>query len=143
MLAQVKLKSKGELEVMSPECKTILYAEDDRGLRRAVACELREHSYEVFEAKDPDQAISALKQQDFDMVLLDLVMPEHDVKGGEKVVQFMRDSGIHTPVLLLTAFGYNGPAERAMRTYPGLIKGVLTKTFDPIELLHLIEQTLA
>jgi len=123
--------------------EAVLYADDDRGLRRAIADDLRDEGYDVFEAKDPEQAKAALSEQEFSVILLDLVMPEHNVNGGEEVLKFMRDRQIETPVLLLTAFGYNGPAETVRQQYSDLVMGILTKSFESVEVSNAVSELLS
>jgi CheY-like chemotaxis protein len=92
----------------------------------------------------PEQAIEILdenKDTPFDAVILDLVMPENNPKGGEEVLQFLRNQDDEhkrktpTPVIIATAWGYNGPAQRAKAVYPEAVKAILTKTFALKELL--------
>jgi CheY-like chemotaxis protein len=118
--------------------KRILFAEDNPEDRIPVAKYLRNKDWDVTEVFDPEQAIEILKEnkdKPFDVVILDLVMPENNPKGGEQVLRFIRSQDKHqrrqtpTPVILATAWGYNGPAQRAKAVYPEAVKSILTKTF--------------
>ena len=101
---------------------------------------LRSKGWNVTEVFDPEQAIELLKENEdtpFDAVILDVVMPEDNSEGGEEVLAFIKkqDAGKRrTPVILATAWGYNGPAERAKAAYPEAVKATLTKTFALKEL---------
>jgi CheY-like chemotaxis protein len=118
----------------------ILFAEDNAEDRIPVARYLRGQGWDVTEVFDPMQAIETLvenKDTPFDAVILDLVMPENNPKGGEEVLEFMKkqEGGKPpTPVILATAWGYNGPAQRAKAVYPTAVKAILTKTFALKEL---------
>lgn len=121
---------------------TILYAEDDRGVRMAVTAELEAQGHVVVEVFNANMARQALTEETFDVILLDLAMPEYDQKGGERVLAFMKEEGIMTPVLLLTAFGHNGLAEAAKRAHPDVVAGILHKTFDPTDVVTAIDKVL-
>jgi len=61
-------------------------------------------------------------------------MPEDNPKGGERVLKTIKEIDLKhnrtTPVILATAWGYNGPAQDASAIYPAAIKTVLTKAFS-------------
>jgi len=120
--------------------KKILYAEDDRGLRCAVAARLRKEGHRVWEVHNGKLAQEAMLQEEFDIILLDLVMPSNDPKGGQKVLRFMKENAINTPVWILTAFGHNGLASEAKRTYEAVIEGILPKTFDPGDVVDVVNK---
>ena len=78
----------------------VLYAEDEQALSMAVAEILKMEGYEVHAVHDGDAASSALESGFFDIVVLDVMMPGKD---GFEVLASMREKGIMTPVLMLTA----------------------------------------
>jgi len=123
---------------------TVLFAEDNPGDRIPIVDYLEARGYEVIPVVDPQQAIKCLDKYEsaIDVLVLDLAMPDNNPEGGEQVLRFMRDSTppIPTPVIIASAFGYNGPAERAKATYPEVWRATLTKTFLPAELLTEIEK---
>jgi len=128
---------------MSKDSLTVLFAEDNPDNRIPVACDLRNEGFDVVEVFNPKQAMMALAEMDFDLVILDLVMPESNPHGGEQVLKFMKGEKIRTPVILATAWGYNGPALRATDVYPAVVKSILTKSFSSEELLEAINAALA
>src|SRR6185369_14486927 len=71
---------------------------------------LLESSYAVTTAESGHAAIRALEESPFDAVLLDLMMP---VMDGAAVKREMDTRGIHTPVIIVSAFA--DVAERAAR----------------------------
>ncbi len=80
---------------------TALLVEDDPPLRRLVRGHLELIKYTVFEVPDGRKAMSALKEQSFGLVVLDLMLPE---SSGYDVLEFMRAEGkISTPVLMMSA----------------------------------------
>ena len=78
----------------------LLLAEDTRDLNRSVTVLFQMQGYEVDSAFDGEQALSFLKNDSYDCVVLDIMMPKVD---GYGVLSEMRRRHISTPVLLLTA----------------------------------------
>jgi DNA-binding response OmpR family regulator len=78
----------------------ILLVEDDRRIARFVAKGLREQAYAVDVAGDGDDAFFKLSVNDYDGVILDVMIPGRD---GLQVCRDMRSAGIAVPVIMLTA----------------------------------------
>lgn len=78
----------------------VLMAEDDPSVRKAVQRILELEKYAVTAVNDGQQALNALDQQKFDLVVLDVMMPFAD---GLTVCKEARHRGVSTPILLLTA----------------------------------------
>ncbi|MGH7846027.1 MAG: response regulator [Candidatus Binatia bacterium] len=60
---------------MSPITKDILFVDDNASLRHMIANLLRDREYQVHEAKDAQDALRLIKQDPFDVVITDLVLP--------------------------------------------------------------------
>ena len=78
----------------------ILLVEDDRRIARFVAKGLREQAYAVDVTGDGDDAFYKVSINDYDAVILDVMIPGRD---GFQVCQDMRSAGIAVPVIMLTA----------------------------------------
>jgi DNA-binding response OmpR family regulator len=78
----------------------ILLAEDDLRLARAVRRVFEEESNSVDIVGDGRQALDKASSEAFDVLVLDVMLPEMD---GFEVCKRMRTGGVHTPVLMLTA----------------------------------------
>ncbi len=78
----------------------ILIAEDDTELRKLFAHVLQKNGYSVREVGDGRQAMDAIDQEYFDLIISDIMMP---VMDGYEFVQLLRQSGSTTPVLMITA----------------------------------------
>jgi DNA-binding response OmpR family regulator len=78
----------------------ILVVEDDAPLASVVVRALREESYAVDLAQDGQEAEWCAFENPYDLIVLDLMLPRKD---GLSVLKTLRQSGIHTPVLILTA----------------------------------------
>jgi DNA-binding response OmpR family regulator len=75
-------------------------AEDDGGLREAVAEALREDGSEVLEAVDGSGLINIMRQGGIAAVVTDLMMPG---LRGDDVLRLYRAAGDHTPFIVITA----------------------------------------
>lgn len=78
----------------------ILVIEDDATTREFVARGLREHSFVVDEAKDGHQGLMMATSCDYQLVILDRMLPGLD---GIKVLAALRATENQTPVLILSA----------------------------------------
>jgi CheY-like chemotaxis protein len=79
--------------------KTILHVDDDPQLTCLVAQYLRPRGYEVTSLNDPTQALSALSEQQFRLVLLDIDMPQ---MNGLELLQQIKQSYGGSQVIMLT-----------------------------------------
>ncbi len=107
----------------------ILFAEDEKSLSRAVCAILKKNNYSVDAVYNGEDALDYLATENYDGVILDVMMPKTD---GFTVLKRMREAGNRTPVLMLTA-----RSEIDDRVH-GLDAGAndyLTKPFDTRELL--------
>ena len=78
----------------------ILIAEDDRELRRLFAHVLIKNGYEVKEVGNGKEALDAMDNNFYDLIISDVMMP---VMDGYELVRMLRDAGNNTPVLMITA----------------------------------------
>lgn len=78
----------------------LLLAEDERSLSRAVAAILEKNNYSVDAVYDGQEALDYLESENYDGVILDIMMPKVD---GIAVLRQMRQRGDQTPALILTA----------------------------------------
>lgn len=78
----------------------ILIAEDDRELRQLFQHVLLKNGYAVKGVSNGNEALDAMDQEYYDLVLSDVMMPGLD---GFALVQAMRNAGMTTPVLMVTA----------------------------------------
>ena len=80
--------------------KKILIADDDRSILTLLSYNFRQQDYLVTTAADGRQALDLARKNAFDLILLDLMMPEYD---GIEVTEILRKKGNFTPILILTA----------------------------------------
>lgn len=109
--------------------RRILLVEDEEHLQHVLKLNLEMEDYTVYVVGDGNSAIKAFREQKFDLVILDVMLPEMD---GFMVCEHIRLHDSNVPVLFLSAKGT--PEDRIN----GLRKGAddyLTKPFDLEELL--------
>jgi two-component system copper resistance phosphate regulon response regulator CusR len=80
----------------------ILLVEDEADAAAVLAKGLREHAYAVDTASDGRQALDLTATNDYDLIVLDLLLPRID---GLEVCRRLRSDGWTTPILMLTARG--------------------------------------
>jgi DNA-binding response OmpR family regulator len=78
----------------------ILLVEDEPRMANVIAKGLREHSYAVDVAVDGDAALYQTSINDYDLVVLDVLLPQ---RNGFEVCRDLRTRGDTTPILMLTA----------------------------------------
>lgn len=77
----------------------ILFVDDDEALREVVRGQLEGAGYECAEARDGDDAMAKLGTEKYDVVLLDINMPN---KSGIDVLRFLQDKSLKCRVIMLT-----------------------------------------
>ena len=78
----------------------MLVADDDRAIRESLATALELAGYTVTSCADGVQALAATRAQEFDLVILDVMMPGVDGLG---VCGVLRAEGNRVPILMVTA----------------------------------------
>lgn len=78
----------------------ILIAEDDQELRQLFSHVLSKNGYTVKEVSNGKEALDTMKNDYFDIIISDIMMP---VMDGYEFVSLLRESGNQTPVLMITA----------------------------------------
>ena len=82
--------------------KRILVAEDDANIRAGLLDALEAEGHEPEGASDGGSALAAFRREKWDLLLLDVMMPE---KSGYDLAREIRASGSEVPILILTAKG--------------------------------------
>jgi two-component system alkaline phosphatase synthesis response regulator PhoP len=114
----------------------ILLVEDEKGLILTLTDRLRSEGFDVQAAADGEKGLAMAATGAFDLIVLDVMLPK---KNGYDVCRDLRQKGVNTPVLMLTAKG------ETIDKVLGLKLGAddyLTKPFEIMELLARIEALL-
>ncbi|GLF92379.1 putative transcriptional regulatory protein YkoG [Bacillus safensis] len=114
----------------------ILVVEDEKKIARVLSLELEYEGYEVTVKETGMDGLQALEEESFDLVLLDVMLPE---LSGLEVLRRVRKTNTSTPIILITARG----------SVPDKVSGLdlgandyITKPFDIEELLARIRAQL-
>ena len=109
--------------------------DDDEGIRSLVKKYLNENNFLVTTAKSAEDALEKIKIINFDMIILDIMMP------GKSGLQFIQENKnqIDTPVILLTA---KGSADDRVGGLEIGADDYLPKPFEPKELILRIKNIL-
>lgn len=78
----------------------ILVVDDEPGVRELICDALRMSNYEPIEASDGLSALSSIRKNKFDLIILDINMPKID---GLELLNKIRIDGFQTPALVLSA----------------------------------------
>jgi two-component system, OmpR family, alkaline phosphatase synthesis response regulator PhoP len=114
----------------------VLLVEDEQGLILTLTDRLHSEGFEVASASDGKSGFEQAAAGGHDLIILDVMLPK---KNGYDVCRDLRQKGINTPVLMLTAKG------ETIDKVLGLKLGAddyLTKPFEVIELLARVEALL-
>src|SRR5690625_5281074 len=82
------------------EGASILIVEDERKLSRVLALELEYENYDTEVAANGMDALKLMREKSWDLVLLDIMLPE---LSGLEVLRRVRKTDDMTPIILLTA----------------------------------------
>jgi DNA-binding response OmpR family regulator len=82
------------------EANKILLVEDDPHLAKGLRFNLEREGYEIFLVDNGVSALDQLREKDFDLIILDLMLPK---MGGLEVARTIRETNIRFPILMLTA----------------------------------------
>jgi two-component system, OmpR family, response regulator len=91
----------------------ILVVEDENRIAQAIQEGLEQESYAVDVCYDGAAGYAAASADDYDVILLDVMMPE---MNGYEVCEALRADGNHTPILMLTAKDQNQDVVRGLNT---------------------------
>jgi CheY-like chemotaxis protein len=116
----------------------VLVAEDNQVNQLLATRLLDKRGHHVIVARNGIEALAALDQHDFDLVLMDLQMPEMDGFEATAVIREReKGSGFHLPVIALTAHAMKGDREKCLAAG---MDGYLTKPIRVLELDEILEE---
>ena len=113
----------------------ILVVDDDREIASAIEVYLKNEGYNVVKAYDGLEALAALKREEFQLILMDIMMPKLD--GMQATMKIRDESNI--PIIMLSA------KSEDYDKITGLNIGAddyITKPFNPLELIARVKSQL-
>src|SRR5574342_1001723 len=118
---------------MSDSKQSILVVEDETTLRETLAYNLKREGYDVMSTGDGSEALELARENEFDLIVLDVMLPTLD---GLSIVRILRKER-RTPIVLLTA--RSGEVDRIM----GLETGADDYVVKPFSLGELLARVRA
>ena len=107
----------------------ILVVDDDEIIRSLVKETLEEEGHTVIAAGTSVEGLDCVKRWDFDLVFLDLKMPDMD---GAELLKQLRNINPRLPVTIITGYPGSEMMERAFKQGP---LGVMEKPFDASDII--------
>lgn len=95
---------------MPKTSKKILIVEDEKPIRQALELKLSKAGFSITPVSNGKDAISKVSKQKFDLILLDLMMPE---MNGYEVLAQLKNLNIKTPVIILSNLGQEEDIKKA------------------------------
>ena len=92
--------------------KKVLVVDDEKLIVKGIRFSLEQDGMEVDCAYDGEEALSMAKEKEYDMILLDLMLPKMD---GLEMVRRLREAGSRAYVIILTAYDSFAYAQTAIR----------------------------
>ena len=117
--------------------KTILIVDDDAAHLKMLTAVLMDQDYQISRACNGEEAIAAVEEQFFDLILMDIHMPK--VSGLETLVE-IKSYNLNIPVILMSAFATVEYVAEAQKR--GAID-FLTKPLDLDDIMNSINKALA
>jgi two-component system sensor histidine kinase/response regulator len=118
----------------------ILLAEDNVVNQKLVVCLLEKRGHKVVVANTGREVLALLPQQPFDLVLMDIQMPEMDGLETTAAIRAQEQSqGTHLPVVAMTAHAMHGDRERCLAAG---MDAYLSKPLQSQELFETIDRLL-
>jgi PAS domain S-box-containing protein len=125
--------------IATPRCQrslAILLAEDSAVNQKLAVRLLEKQGHKVTVAANGHEALEALEQRPFDLVLMDVQMPDLDgLEATRRIRVHECKTGKHIPILAMTAFAMKGDEERCLEAG---MDGYVAKPISPQQLFEAI-----
>jgi len=130
----------GRSEPFGPRSLKVLLVDDDPISQQLVRIYLQERGYQITVAEDGPSGVKAILGGRFDLVLMDVRMPELSGWDATRRVRAAeRESGGHIPIIALTAYAMKGDAEKCRQAG---MDGYVTKPVSSQALFREIERVM-
>lgn len=113
----------------------ILIVDDDKEIRNLISIYLKNEEMETYEVEGATKALKLLEEKEFDLVILDIMMPDMD--GIEACIKIRQERNM--PIIMLSA------KSEDIDKIQGLASGAddyLSKPFNPLELIARVKSQL-
>ena len=117
--------------------RRILVVDDEDALRTVLSAELNSEGYDVGTAADGVEALAELQKARFDLVLLDIKMPN---MNGFEVLKIIKEKYAGTKVIMLTGFADLKNASESKKLGA---EDFVSKPYDLVDLLTTIDRVMS
>ncbi len=115
----------------------LLLTEDNVVNQKLAARLLEKRGHNVVVAGNGREALAAMQKEKFDVVLMDVQMPEMDgIEATKMIRKLEQTSGSHVPIVAMTAHAMKGDRERCLEVG---MDGYISKPLQPTDLLEVVE----
>jgi CheY-like chemotaxis protein/HPt (histidine-containing phosphotransfer) domain-containing protein len=122
-------------------CRRVLLAEDNAVNQKLAVRLLEKRGHTVVVAGNGREALETLSRKSFDVVLMDVQMPEMDgFEATRRIRERERTNGGHVPIIAMTAHAMKGDRERCLEEG---MDGYISKPLRPSELFEAVESLAA
>jgi excisionase family DNA binding protein len=128
-------ENKIPVEFDTPSPKRILVVDDEVTVREALQAVLEAKGYEVALAKDGREALRFLRQDHFDLIFLDILLPE---VGGASVLKAIKRRDPEVVVVLITGFPHHEETLTALEYGPAMLLPKPIKVADIEAVLKIV-----
>ncbi|HEX2240410.1 MAG TPA: response regulator [Actinomycetota bacterium] len=122
-----------------PKRKRVLICDDDPAVLRLIEVNLEIEGYEVLAAHHGEEAVAIAQAEKPDLVILDVMMPRLDGYGAAKKLKSLPETK-DIPVVFLSAKTQQVDIDKG-KSYG--VADYMTKPFDPIDLIEIVERLTA
>ena len=119
----------------------LLLIEDMKGVRESLTMVLEMAGHNITTAGTGAEGIQAAQQQNFELVITDILMPEVD--GSEVILELKQNSASNVPVLGMSGGGSMVSAKEALRLADEYADEVMQKPFSRDEILSAVDRLTA
>lgn len=119
---------------MQADGNKVLVVDDEAGMRHMLRLVLGKGDYQVTEAQNGREALECLQQQDFDIILSDIRMPEMD---GLAFLEEMKSRNIGGVVIMMSAYGTIDTAVECLKIGA---YDYISKPFKPDEVIFALRK---
>lgn len=116
--------------------RTVLIVEDEPSIVTLLQYNLKQHHFKIDVASNGLEAIQKVNQKSYDLIILDVMLPEID---GIQVCKYIRNEQALTPILMITALNQE---EDMIKGLNSGADDYMTKPFSPRELVARIQALL-
>ena len=119
----------------------LLLIEDMKGVRESLTMVLEMAGHNITTAGTGAEGIQAAQQQNFELVITDILVPEVD--GSEVILELKQNSASNVPVLGMSGGGSMVSAKEALRLADEYADEVMQKPFSRDEILSAVDRLTA